>query len=172
MTEGDKHNTDREAEIIFEAQRGAAMRNTDRIFLWLLPLEWLFSVAIAFLVSPQSWEGVTATVHPHVYLAVALGLTIISLPVFLAWKQPGKRLTRHTVAAAQMLISSLLIHLTGGRIETHFHIFGSLAFLAFYRDWHVLITATGLVLADHIVRGFAWPQSMPTSDCSAAFRRS
>ena len=28
-----------------------------------------------------------------------------------------------------MLMSVLLIHLSGGRIETHFHIFGSLAFL-------------------------------------------
>ena len=34
------------------------------------------------------------------------------------------------IAAAQMLIGALLIHLTGGRIETHFHVFGSLAFLA------------------------------------------
>ena len=33
-----------------------------------------------------------------------------------------------------MLWSGLLIHLTGGRIETHFHVFGSLAFLAFYLD--------------------------------------
>ena len=40
-----------------------------------------------------------------------------------------------------MLTSALLIHLTGGRIETHFHVFGSLAFLAFYRDWRVLVPA-------------------------------
>jgi len=37
-------------------------------------------------------------------------------------------------------MSALLIHLSGGRIETHFHVFGSLAFLAFYLDWPVLIT--------------------------------
>jgi len=42
------------------------------------------------------------------------------------------------------LTSALLIHLSGGRIETHFHIFGSLAFLSFYRDWRVLITATAI----------------------------
>jgi hypothetical protein len=59
------------------------------------------------------------------------------LPVFLAFKRPGYAFTRHTIAVAQMLTSALLIHLTGGRIETHFHVFGSLAFLAFYRDWRV-----------------------------------
>ena len=39
-------------------------------------------------------------------------------------------------------MSGLLIHLTGGRLESHFHVFGSLAFLAFYRDIRVLGTAT------------------------------
>ncbi len=58
-----------------------------------------------------------------------------------------------------MLTSAMLIHLSGGRIETHFHVFGSLAFLAFYRDWRVLITATVVVAADHFFRGLYWPQS-------------
>ena len=35
------------------------------------------------------------------------------------------------MAVGQMLMGALLIHLSGGRIETHFLIFGSLAFLAF-----------------------------------------
>jgi signal transduction histidine kinase len=57
-------------------------------------------------------------------------------------------------------MSALLIHLTGGRIETHFHVFGSLAFLAFYRDWKVLIPATVVVSLDHALRGLFWPQSV------------
>jgi hypothetical protein len=55
---------------------------------------------------------------------------------------------------------ALLIHLTGGRIETHFHIFGSLAFLSFYRDWRVLVPATIVVVADHFFRGVFWPESV------------
>src|SRR5205814_7858668 len=47
-----------------------------------------------------------------------------------------------------------------GRIETHFHVFVSLAFLAFYRDWRVLATASAVIAADHILRGFFWPQSV------------
>src|SRR5205823_133889 len=81
-------------------------------------------------------------------------------PVFLAWRWPGRAFTRHTIAVAQMLTSALLIHLTGGRIETHFHVFGSLAFLAFYRDWRVLISATVIVAVDHFLRGVFWPQSV------------
>src|SRR5207249_841572 len=56
--------------------------------------------------------------------------------------------------------SSLLIHLTGGRIETHFHVFGSLAFLACYRDWKVLPTATVIVAVDHLLRGMWYPESV------------
>ena len=59
-----------------------------------------------------------------------------------------------------MLVSALLIHLTGGRIETHFHVFGSLAFLAFYRDWRVLISASSTVALDHYLRGVYWPASV------------
>src|SRR3954469_2481936 len=74
--------------------------------------------------------------------------------------QTGKALTRHAIAIGQMLDSSLLIHLTGGRIETHFHIFGSLAFLAFYRDRRVLMSATAVAYVDHFLRGVYWPQSV------------
>ncbi len=69
-----------------------------------------------------------------------------------------------------MLMSGLLIHISGGRIETHFHIFGSLAFLAFYRDWRVLITASAIVAADHFVRGVFWPASIYGVAVSDAWR--
>jgi hypothetical protein len=59
-----------------------------------------------------------------------------------------------------MLQSALLVHVTGGRIETHFHVFGSLALLAFYRDWQVLLTATTVVYVDHLALGIWFPPSV------------
>ena len=41
----------------------------------------------------------------------------------------------------------------------HFHVFGSPAFAA-YRDWPVLVTATIVVAADHLIRGLVWPESV------------
>ncbi len=73
---------------------------------------------------------------------------------------PGRRSTRHVIAVGRMLASSLLIHLTGGRIETHFLIFGSLAFLSFYLDWAVLLTASLVVAVDHVLRGLYFPASI------------
>ena len=64
------------------------------------------------------------------WTALLLGGAVSSLPLALIALRPGAAVTRHVVAAAQMLWSALLIHLTGGRIETHFHVFGSPGILA------------------------------------------
>jgi two-component system, sensor histidine kinase and response regulator len=145
---------------LFEEQHQSVLRWTDYLFAWLLPAQWLAAIAAAIWISPLTWAGADSQVHAHVYAAVFLGLGIVALPVTLAWMRPGTIGTRHMIAVAQALMSALLIHLMGGRIETHFHVFGSLALLAFYRDWKVLITSSVVVAADHFVRGLFWPQSV------------
>lgn len=134
-------------------------RWASRLFAALLPIQWLGGIALAWWVSPYTWVGSEKHTHPHVWTAVGFGAVVL-LPVWLALRHPTGLLTRHAVAVAQMLVGSVLIHVTGGRIETHFHVFGSLAFLAFYRDWRVVLTGTVLAVSDHFVRGYAWPQSL------------
>jgi signal transduction histidine kinase/DNA-binding response OmpR family regulator len=126
----------------------------------LLALEWIACVACALWLSPLTWTGLESGTHPHVPLAILVGGAVAALPIALCWKRPLDPLTPHAVAIAQMVFGSLLVQFTGGRIETHFYYFGSLAFLAFYRDWRVLATATILVGADHLLRGVLWPQSV------------
>src|ERR1700723_1176478 len=145
---------------LFQEQQQNILLHTDRLFGWLMICQWFFAVGLAFWISPRTWSGMDSQIHPHVWLAIFLGGIITSFPVFLGLTQPGKTLTRHVIAIGQMLMSALLIHLTGGRIETHFHVFCSLAILAFYRDWRVLISASAIVYIDHIVRGIFWPQSV------------
>ena len=111
------------------------------LFAWLMLLQWLGGVAVAIWISPRTWIGTASEIHIHVWVAVLLGGAISSLPIYLALSRPGSAVTRFVIASAQMLFSALLIHLCGGRIETHFHVFGSFALLAAYRDWRVLLTA-------------------------------
>jgi hypothetical protein len=144
----------------FRQHHDEIMKATDRLFAVLMVGQWMFAIAIALLFSPYAWEGKVKTVHAHVWTAIVLGGLLSSLPIALAVRRPGWVVTRHVIAAAQMLWSALLIHLSGGRIETHFHVFGSLGFLAAYRDWPVLVTATVVVSADHLVRGLLWPESV------------
>ncbi|MGE6763419.1 methyl-accepting chemotaxis protein [Corallococcus interemptor] len=148
------------ARELFEAQSRASGRRTDRTFVVLMVLQWLGGIAAAAYLSPRAWAGLQSTVHSHLVAAVGLGLLLQGLPVMLALTRPGLASTRHVIAVGQALMSALLIHLMGGRIETHFHIFGSLALLAFYRDWKVLLTFSGVVAADHFLRGMLWPESI------------
>src|SRR5215210_7145673 len=141
-------------------QQQLIYQRTDRLFAGLMLFQWLAGIAAALWLSPRTWAGAESQVHLHVWAALYLGGTITFLPVYLALTQPGSALTRHAIALGQMLTAALLIDLSGGRIETHFHVFGSLAFLAFYRDWRVLVTATVVVALDHFVRGVYWPQSV------------
>jgi two-component system sensor histidine kinase/response regulator len=148
------------AEFLFQETRLSNYKRIDRLFAGLMCFQWVAGVVAALIISPRAWEGSAVHVHIHVWAAIFLGGAITMFPVFLAYLRPGEAITRHTIAVGQMLMSALLIHLSGGRIETHFHVFGSLAFLAFYRDWRVFIPATIVVALDHFVRGVYWPQSV------------
>jgi signal transduction histidine kinase/CheY-like chemotaxis protein len=150
----------RPVAAIFNEQQQAIYKHTDHMFAVLMAIQWLAGIAAAFWISPATWVGTTSQTHPHVWAAIFLGGAISSLPIFLALTRPGHASTRYTIAVAQMLFGALLIHLSGGRIETHFHVFGSLAFISFYRDWRVLIPATVVVAADHFFRGAFWPESV------------
>ncbi len=120
----------------------------------------MLELLIAFLVAPFTWDGTSSQIHLHVWGAIFLGGAISIFPIWLTRVSPGATLNRYVIAVAQMLMSALLIALTGGRIETHFHVFGSLVILSFYRDWRVLIPATIVVALDHFLRGIYWPYSV------------
>jgi len=150
----------RRADELFAQYRRSIHERTDRLFAGLMAFQWLMGIVFALWVSPLAWEGPVSRTHLHVWAAVLLGGLISLFPALLGLLRPGVPSTRYIIAIAQMLMGALLIHLTGGRIETHFHVFGSLAFLAFYRDWRVLIPATIVVALDHMLRGIFWPQSV------------
>lgn len=148
------------AQKIYKMQLDKTFHQCDVLFGGLLVTEWFAGILVALFWFPRTWNGTVSDTHLHVLLAIWLGLATISLPIFLIFKMPGKALTRHVLAAAQMIMTSFIIHLTGGRIETHFLVFASLAFLSFYRDWKVLVTASVLVLIDHVIRGIYYPLSI------------
>jgi PAS domain S-box-containing protein len=150
----------RRADELFADYRREIHERTDRLFAGLMAFQWLMGIIFALWVSPLAWEGPVSRTHLHVWAAVVLGGLISLFPAMLGLLRPGRPSTRYVIAVAQMLMGALLIHLTGGRIETHFHVFGSLAFLAFYRDWRVLVPATIVVALDHLLRGIFWPQSV------------
>ncbi|MBC8139839.1 MAG: SpoIIE family protein phosphatase [Armatimonadetes bacterium] len=133
---------------------------TDRGFGVFLLIQWLAALLIASWVAPVSFFGGFAGLPMPVQRAVLWGALITLPTAALALRRSGETATRYTVAVCQMLMSALLIDLTNGRIETHFHVFVSLAFLAFYLDMGVLGTACAVILVDQAVRGAFFPATV------------
>src|SRR4051812_34420478 len=147
------------AQALLVEQRTFLTARVDRSFALLLLVQYAATIVAALIVAAHG-RGVASDEGRMIVLpAVLLGALFTALPVGLALVQPGRESTRQMVAAGQMLMSSLLIYISGGRSETHFHVFGSLAFLAFYRDWRVLVTASAIAALDHMIGGIYWPRS-------------
>ena len=81
-------------------------------------------------------------------------------PILLGLIRPGHRLTRYAIAAGQMLMAAWLIHVAGGRPDSHLIVFASLGLLALYREQPVLLFAAAIAVADHVIRGIGWPASL------------
>jgi two-component system, sensor histidine kinase and response regulator len=144
-----KHPAKERAATIFRALKESSYKQTDRMFAWLIAFEWLAAMAAASLISPR----VLPANQPMQLICTSMALAglIYLFPLFLALRYPGRAVTRHAIAAGQMLTPSLFIYLTGGGFETHFFIFGALASLASYRDVRVLASATLVVAGDHVL---------------------
>jgi two-component system, sensor histidine kinase and response regulator len=140
------------AQSLFDGMREDFFRSTDHLFAGLMPLQWLGAILVAWWI-PAQFDEPTILGLSHIWLAVLIGGAITLVTVNLALFHSGKATTRHAIAIGQMLMSALLIQVGNGRIEFHFHIFGSLAFLAFYRDWKVLVSASLVIAIHHYLFG-------------------
>jgi methyl-accepting chemotaxis protein len=114
----------------------AAHRAADRLFFWLLAAHLPLVYALAPL-------------HGTWGVALGIGTPIVAVACLATWLLPGRFVSRAAVAVVLMLLSGVLIHQTAGMIETHFHIFASLAFLLLYRDWRVPLIGAAVVAVHH-----------------------
>lgn len=94
-----------------------------------------------------------------VWLALALGLLFLAGPAMLYRASRGSKATSVVLAIASMCFSALLIHLSGGMIEMHFHIFTMLALMiAFQFPWP-LLAAAATISVHHVLFYFWLPRS-------------
>jgi methyl-accepting chemotaxis protein len=104
--------------------------------------------------------GVAYFFHSGVSFAFWVGLVIASGPVVLNGWRPGSLLTMISIGVAAMGFSALLIHLGGGMIEMHFHIFVALAFLVALARVTVLIAAAATTAVHHVLFWLLFPRSV------------
>ena len=155
---------DERVDSLVRADHSRLAAVIDRGLAILLTIEALATVLLAWLYTPYAWAGTSASPHTHLIAALLLGGGSASAVWYFVRTQAGAALTRHVVAAAFMLMSALFIHVGGGRIEVHFAVFVSLAYLAAYRDVKVLLTGMVTIAVDHLGRGLLLPRSVFGTD--------
>ncbi len=140
-----------QVETLFATCEHRVFARTNRLFFWFLLAQWAFTSGFALWVAA---EGAS----PGLAAGVVCAGGVLALPAvgLIRWL-PHAFVTRCTVALAQIGFGVLLVQLSGGRLEAHYHAFGSLAFLSLYRDWRVLPLAAAAVVGHHAVLGIWWP---------------
>jgi diguanylate cyclase (GGDEF)-like protein len=107
----------------------------------LLLLLWLHIVGLTALGILRGY-GV-----PHVLIEVDAVLGAFG--VIGASPRASRRLRSMMVAVGLLTSSALLVHLTGGLIESHFHFFVIVPLLTLYSDWSVFLLAISYVAVHH-----------------------
>ena len=86
---------------------------------------------------------------------------VVACPAVAAWLSTGRR-RESTIFAAigLMTASAVLVHLSGGMIEAHFHFFVMVGVVVLYQDWRPFLIAIGFVVLHHGVVGVFSPQDV------------
>ena len=117
----------------------------------LVALVWLH-VPIIFWFAIARDKGVVHSVQEASIVAVA-GLAVRFGP-------KTRRFQALAVTFGLVNASAILVHLSGGVIEFHFHYFVILAALSLYHDWAPFLTAIAYVGVQHGVMGVLNPSSV------------
>jgi PAS domain S-box-containing protein len=133
-------------------------------FRLLVGLTWAHALIIA-LVGPVLGRRWDLSLHAFLDDGTALHTmaegSIVALFALLAgWQRAGRTVRTTAVGFGLMSSSAILVHLSGGYIEMHFHFFVMLVFLALCQDWVPYLLAVAFVTVHHGLVGVLWPEGV------------
>jgi signal transduction histidine kinase len=133
-------------------------------YSFLLGLTWVHAIVIALLgpLLGYSWEiNIGALFRDGTVLhTVFEGFWVALFATIGGLRRGGRTFQAVAVALGLMTASAILVHLSGGYIEFHFHFFVMLTFLALLQDWVPYILAIAYVGIHHGLVGAFWPQEV------------
>src|SRR5579859_2114678 len=117
----------------------------------ILGLLWLHvaGFAIYALIGPNPADLLWHDLSEVVIIAILAGLA--------TWQGNGRQSRTIFASAGLIACSALLVHLSNGLIEFHFHFFVTVAVIALYESWVPFLLAIGYVVLDHGVVGTLAP---------------
>jgi methyl-accepting chemotaxis protein len=115
--------------------------NRDRLFLLTLLVHAPATFVIGMVMSADSgWLHV---------MSESVGPAIAAVVAYVLFRQT--RMFRIAAAVLLMLDSGVIIHLGGGLVEWHFHVFVAMAMLLLYYDWRPIVAAAVTIAFHHIL---------------------
>src|SRR5438552_3752484 len=81
--------------------------------------------------------------------AVVEGGVIAVAAMLASWPRAGRRFRAIAACVGLLSSSAILVHLSGGYIEMHFHFFVMVPLLALYQDWVPFLAAITYVVLHH-----------------------
>ena len=91
---------------------------------------------------------------------------VAAFAVAAAVARAQRRRTTITTALGLLTSSAVLVHLSGGMIEMHFHYFVMVGVITLYQDWHPFLIAIGYVVLQHGFGGLADPSAVYNHDAA------
>jgi diguanylate cyclase (GGDEF)-like protein len=119
-----------------------------RGIVWLL---WLHvaGVAVFALVRGKTVGHAVAEMTPMALCALAAALPTL-----------GRRARSAAAVLGLITASAVIVHLSGGVVEAHFHFFVMIGVITLYQDWLLFGLALGYVVVHHSVLGLLAPHDV------------
>jgi signal transduction histidine kinase/CheY-like chemotaxis protein len=118
---------------------------------WIVRLLWVHAAVIAVVVSFRGFDPLHSLLEG----------SIVAVSALLASRGGSGRRARGMVASFGLLsASAILVHLSGGYIEMHFHFFVMIIVISLYQDWSPFLLAIGYVVLHHGIVGVLDPGSV------------
>jgi len=133
-------------------------------YKFLVGLTWFHAVIIT-LAGPALGHRWQLSVHALIEHGTVLhtageGSIVAMFAVLAGWRRAGRTVQATAIGFGLMSSSAILVHLSGGYIEFHFHFFVMLTFLALCQDWIPYLLAVAFVALHHGVVGVVWPHEV------------
>jgi methyl-accepting chemotaxis protein len=134
-------------ELILKAEENY-LHGINRIAGWVMLLHLPVAIFLGY------------SFNTGIGLALLASVLISSLPLFLTYFSKSSKLAAISYGVGLICYSGLLIHLSRGTIETHFHIFVSLAVLVLFANPWVVLAAAATAAVHHVGFYFLLPASV------------
>ena len=88
------------------------------------------------------------------------GGLVVAAALLASWPRLGRDARTALATLGLLTASAVLVHLSGGLIEMHFHFFVMLGLIALYQDWLPFLLSLAYVVLHHGAMGVLTPQSV------------